>query len=53
MLDRLEAAEGRFEVEFPFFIRKRVFVVGVTNLLDYEEGGRKFAARPPPSTHKQ
>ncbi|MBS0449395.1 MAG: GTP cyclohydrolase I FolE2 [Proteobacteria bacterium] len=36
MLDKLHADEGRIEVRFPFFLRKRAPVSGVESLLDYE-----------------
>ncbi len=36
MLVKLGAAEGRIEVRFPFFIRKRAPVSGVQSLLDYQ-----------------
>ncbi len=38
MLDRLHALEGRIEVRFPFFVRKRAPVSGVESLLDYQGG---------------
>jgi GTP cyclohydrolase IB len=38
MLALLDAKNGRVEVEFPFFIRKRAPVSGVTSLLDYRGG---------------
>ena len=48
MLTRLEAERGRFELRFPWFIRKSAPVSGVSSLLDYDvvltceriEGGR-------------
>jgi len=36
MLDKLEAAEGRIEAKFSFFIRKRAPVSGVQSLMDYQ-----------------
>jgi GTP cyclohydrolase I len=36
MLDRLGAGAGRVEARFPFFLRKRAPVSGVSSLLDYE-----------------
>ncbi len=36
MLDALHATEGRIEVRFPFFIRKRAPVSGVESLLEYQ-----------------
>ncbi len=36
MLHRLDAREGRVEARFPFFLRKRAPVSGLTSLLDYE-----------------
>ena len=36
MLEKLHAAEGRVEVRFPFFIRKRAPVSGLESLLDYQ-----------------
>lgn len=36
MVDRLEAASGRIEASFPYFVRKRAPVSGVESLLDYE-----------------
>ena len=36
MLQRLDAAEGRCEVAFPFFLRKRAPVTGLASLLDYQ-----------------
>jgi GTP cyclohydrolase I len=36
MLERLEAREGRVEVGFPFFLRKRAPVSGVESLLEYQ-----------------
>src|SRR3954466_9861855 len=36
MLEKLHAGEGRVEVRFPFFIRKRAPVSGLESLLDYE-----------------
>lgn len=36
MLTLLHASEGRVEVRFPFFIRKRAPVSGVQSLLDYQ-----------------
>jgi GTP cyclohydrolase I len=36
MLERLGAASGRIEARFPFFLRKRAPVSGLTSLLDYE-----------------
>ncbi len=36
MLERLQAAEGRIEAAFPFFLRKRAPVSGLASLLDYQ-----------------
>ncbi len=36
MLARLDAAEGRIEARFPFFLRKRAPVSGVESLLEYQ-----------------
>lgn len=36
MVQRLEVAEGRIELEFPFFIEKTAPVSGVKSLLDYQ-----------------
>jgi GTP cyclohydrolase I len=36
MLDRLQATEGRIDVRFPFFLRKRAPVSGVQSLLEYQ-----------------
>jgi GTP cyclohydrolase I len=36
MLQKLHATEGRVEVRFPFFIRKRAPVSGLESLLDYQ-----------------
>ena len=36
MLVRLDAAEGRIEARFPFFLRKRAPVSGVESLLEYQ-----------------
>jgi GTP cyclohydrolase IB len=36
MLEKLHADEGRVEVRFPFFIRKRAPVSGLESLLDYQ-----------------
>jgi GTP cyclohydrolase IB len=36
MLEKLHADQGRVEVRFPFFIRKRAPVSGVQSLLDYQ-----------------
>ncbi len=36
MLDLLHATEGRIEVGFPFFLRKRAPVTGVQSLLEYQ-----------------
>lgn len=36
MLARLEAASGRIEIRFPYFVRKTAPVSGVSSLLDYE-----------------
>lgn len=36
MLARLEAVEGRIEVRFNFFIRKRAPVSGIESMLDYQ-----------------
>jgi GTP cyclohydrolase IB len=36
MLDKLHADEGRIEARFPFFLRKRAPVSGVSSLLDYQ-----------------
>ena len=36
MLDKLHAGEGRIEARFPFFLRKRAPVSGVSSLLDYQ-----------------
>ncbi len=36
MLERLHASEGRIDVEFPFFLRKRAPVSGVQSLLEYQ-----------------
>lgn len=36
MLEKLHATEGRVEVRFPFFIRKRAPVSGLESLLDYQ-----------------
>ncbi|MEO8155662.1 MAG: GTP cyclohydrolase FolE2 [Rhizobacter sp.] len=36
MLEKLHATDGRIEVRFPFFIRKRAPVSGVESLLDYQ-----------------
>ncbi|MBV8502474.1 MAG: GTP cyclohydrolase I FolE2 [Paucibacter sp.] len=36
MLEKLSAHEGRIEVRFPFFIKKRAPVSGIESLLDYE-----------------
>jgi GTP cyclohydrolase I len=36
MVQRLEVAEGRIEMEFPFFIEKAAPVSGVKSLLDYQ-----------------
>lgn len=36
MLDKLHATEGRIEARFPFFLRKRAPVSGVTSLLEYQ-----------------
>ena len=38
MLERLDAAAGRIDLRFPFFIRKRAPVSGVESLLDYQAG---------------
>ena len=35
MLDKLHAVDGRIEVQFSFFLRKRAPVSGVSSLLDY------------------
>ena len=34
--ERLDAATGHIEMEFPFFIEKRAPVTGVASLMDYE-----------------
>lgn len=36
MLDLLNADEGRIEARFPFFLRKRAPVSGVSSLMDYQ-----------------
>ncbi|MBB4845488.1 GTP cyclohydrolase I [Paucibacter oligotrophus] len=36
MLTKLEALEGRIELRFPFFIRKRAPISGIESLLDYQ-----------------
>src|SRR5213594_4990818 len=36
MLDKLNAAEGRIEARFPFFLRKRAPVSGLESLLEYQ-----------------
>ena len=36
MVERLEAAEGRIEMVFPYFIEKKAPVSGVKSLMDYE-----------------
>ncbi len=36
MLDKLDAAEGRVEAAFSFFLRKRAPVSGLSSLLDYQ-----------------
>lgn len=36
MLTKLEAVEGRIEVKFSFFIRKRAPVSGIESMLDYQ-----------------
>lgn len=36
MLDKLQAAEGRIEAAFSFFLRKRAPVSGLASLLDYQ-----------------
>ncbi|MDM4767227.1 GTP cyclohydrolase FolE2 [Pelomonas sp. SE-A7] len=36
MLAKLEAVEGRIEVRFPFFLRKRAPVSGIESMLDYQ-----------------
>ena len=36
MVGRLEAAEGRIEMSFPYFIEKQAPVSGVKSLMDYE-----------------
>ncbi|RQO57371.1 GTP cyclohydrolase I FolE2 [Paucibacter sp. KBW04] len=36
MLAKLEAVDGRIEVRFPFFIRKRAPISGIESLLDYQ-----------------
>lgn len=36
MLDKLHATDGRIEVRFPFFVRKRAPVSAVESLLDYQ-----------------
>jgi GTP cyclohydrolase I len=36
MLTKLEAVEGRIEVRFPFFIKKRAPVSGIESMLDYQ-----------------
>lgn len=36
MLDKLHASEGRIELRFPFFVRKRAPVSGVESMLDYQ-----------------
>ncbi len=36
MLDKLHAAEGRIDAQFPFFLRKRAPVTGVQSLLEYQ-----------------
>jgi GTP cyclohydrolase I len=38
MLERLSAAEGRIEARFPFFLRKRAPVSGVSSVMDYQGG---------------
>jgi GTP cyclohydrolase I len=38
MLKRLQAADGRIAVRFPFFIRKSAPVSGVQSYMDYEAG---------------
>ncbi len=38
MLAKLEAREGRIEVRFTFFLRKRAPVSGIESLLDYQGG---------------
>jgi GTP cyclohydrolase I len=43
MLKKLDAAEGRIEVAYTFFLRKRAPVSGVPSLLDYQ--GRWIAER--------
>jgi GTP cyclohydrolase IB len=43
MLERLHASEGRIEVRFPFFLRKRAPVSGLESLLEYQ--GRWVAER--------
>ena len=36
MLTKLEAVEGRIEVRFAFFLRKRAPVSGIESMLDYQ-----------------
>ncbi len=36
MVERLEAEEGRIEMQFPYFIEKKAPVSGVKSLMDYE-----------------
>ena len=36
MVERLEAAEGRIEMSFPYFVEKKAPVSGVKSLMDYE-----------------
>jgi GTP cyclohydrolase IB len=49
MLERLHAAEGCIEAEFPFFLRKRAPVSGVESLLEYQ-GRWIVEARTAPAT---
>jgi GTP cyclohydrolase I len=53
MVKRLEAAEGRIEMSFPYFIEKQAPVSGVKSLMDYEvtfigeirKGKQRFAMK--------
>ena len=47
MLERLHAAEGAVEAEFPFFLRKRAPVTGVESLLEYQGRWTVEARRAP------
>ena len=47
MLERLDAAEGRIEAAFSFFLRKRAPVTGLSSLLDYQGRTRRFGGVEP------